>query len=292
MYVYFNGQFAEKDEVRISPFDHGFLYGLGVFETFRIYSGHPFLLDDHLERLNKGLKSLNIDHAFERSQVVEILQKLLVKNGLDHAYIRLNVSAGNGEVGLQTESYTDPNILIFCKPLPPPGGLLEKKAFLLDLKRNSPEGPERLKSHHYLNNVLAKREVGDAADTEGIFLTKEGFLAEGIVSNIFWYRKGILFTPAVGTGILNGITRTFVITLARAAGIEVCEGFYKPEEAEDAEELFLTNSIQEIVPVTSFQGKNYPGKEGRIAAELYRHYEMHRETLWSRTELDGGIKND
>ena len=169
MYVYLNGQFVKKEEVTISPFDHGFLYGLGVFETFRIYKGHPFLLVDHLERLNAGMKMLNIDAAFTKKEVLNILNGLLAKNGYSHAYIRFNVSAGNGEIGLQTESYTEPNIIVFSKPLSPPETMTEKKAILLEINRNSPEGAERLKSHHYLNNVLAKREIGSATDSEGIF---------------------------------------------------------------------------------------------------------------------------
>jgi 4-amino-4-deoxychorismate lyase len=285
MYVYINGEFVKQEEVRISPFDHGFLYGLGVFETFRIYNGHPFLLDDHLERLNASLRVLNIDAAFNRKEMTAILNELLAKNAFRDAYIRLNVSAGNGEIGLQTESYKNPNVVIFSKPLSPPEGMSEKKAVVLDIKRNTPEGTERLKSHHYLNNVLAKREVGAALDTEGIFLTKDGFVSEGIVSNVFWYKDGILYTPAIETGILNGVTRRFVIAVAREAGIEVREGFYKKEEAEAADEMFLTNSIQEIVPVTTFSSGNYPGKAGVIAKKLFEQYEAHRETLWSRKTI-------
>ncbi len=292
MYVYINGEFAKQEEVRISPFDHGFLYGLGVFETFRIYNGHPFLLDDHLERLNASLRVLNIDAAFNRKEMTAILDELLVKNNFRDAYIRLNVSAGNGEIGLQTESYKNPNVVIFSKPLSPADGMSEKKAVVLDIKRNTPEGTERLKSHHYLNNVLAKREVGAALDTDGIFLTKDGFVSEGIVSNVFWCKNGILYTPAIETGILNGITRRFVIAVAREAGIEVREGFYKKEEAEAADEMFLTNSIQEIVPVTTFSRKDYPGKAGVIAKNLFEQYEAHRGTLWSRTQLDGGLANE
>jgi 4-amino-4-deoxychorismate lyase len=290
MYVYINGQFSKKEEVVISPFDHGFLYGLGVFETFRAYNGHPFLLDDHLERLNEGMRMLNIDAAFTREDVLPILKKLLAKNSFSDAYIRFNVSAGNGEIGLQTESYTEPNVIIFSKPLSPAGGMAEKKAVLLNIKRNTPEGEERLKSHHYLNNVLAKREVGNDLNKEGIFLTEEGYLSEGIVSNVFWYKEGILYTPDIGTGILNGITRRFVIALARKAGVEVHEGFYNKEEAEAAEEIFLTNSIQEIVPVIDFSGKAYPGKQGNLVKSLFKQYEEHRETLWSRTQLDGGLE--
>lgn len=288
MYVYINGQFVLEEDVRISPFDHGFLYGLGVFETFRVYKGHPFLLDDHLERLNASLRLLNIHAVYTREAVVEILDELMSKNGLNHAYIRLNVSAGDGEIGLQTHPYTEPNLIVFSKPLPDAAGMTEKQAVLLELHRNTPEGAERIKSHHYLNNILAKREIGDHLDTEGIFLTKEGFLAEGIVSNVFWYKDGVLFTPAVETGILNGITRRFVIEFASLSGLNVQEGFFKVADAEAAEELFFTNSIQEIVPVTSFNGKNFPGRAGRFVRNLHHFYRAQRQSLWSRKELNGG----
>lgn len=285
VFVYVNGEFVHKDNVRISPFDHGFLYGIGLFETFRIYDGHPFLLDDHLERLNTGLKELNIKAGYEREEIRRILSKLLLKNSLENAYIRLNVSAGTGEVGLQTSEYLNPNLIIFAKPLGPASDMTEKKVEILKLARNTPEGSYRLKSHHYLNNVFAKQEIGDASDLEGVFLTNEGFLAEGIVSNLFWVKGGNLFTPSIETGILNGITRQFVIELACKAGLEVKQGFYREEEAEAAEEIFLTNSIQEIVAVESYKNKPFPGKSGQVVKEIFGRYGENRKKLWSRNDL-------
>ncbi|MEH6905863.1 aminodeoxychorismate lyase [Neobacillus drentensis] len=282
MHIYFNGQLVKKEEVKISPFDHGFLYGMGLFETFRVYEGHPFLLDDHLERLNKGLEVLNINFRFDREEVYSNLQELLEINNLTNAYIRLNVSAGIGDVGLQVEPYMEPNILIFPKPLPPAGDLVEKKAVLLKLRRNSPEGKERIKSHHFMNNILAKREIGNAADVEGIFLTKDGYLAEGIVSNIFWLKGKVLYTPPVNTGILNGITRQFVIELGKKHNLSVAEGFYTVENVLQADELFVTNSIQEIVPITSFEGHKLPGKKGPIVQQLHQDYRNYCKSLWSR----------
>jgi 4-amino-4-deoxychorismate lyase len=285
MFIYFNGEFIHKDEVRISPYDHGFLYGIGLFETFRIYNGHPFLLDDHLERLNDGLKQLKIMARFQREEIREILSRLLMENALENAYIRLNVSAGTGDIGLRTAEYLNPNLLIFAKPLPPAGDMAEKRVQTLSLPRNTPEGTERLKSHHYLNNIFAKQEIGEVPDLEGVFLTKEGFLAEGIVSNLFWVRGQALYTPSLETGILNGITRQFVIAMARTSGLEIREGLYREEEAESAEELFLTNSIQEIVGVNSYKSKAFPGKEGPVAKELFKRYGEYRTNLWSRNEL-------
>lgn len=285
MFIYVNGQFVSKEEARISPFDHGFLYGMGVFETFRVYSGHPFLLDDHLDRLNRSLAELSIMHCFKRGEMDTILQDLLKINHLTDAYIRLNVSAGIGDVGLQVEPYNEPNILIFPKQLPPAGELSEKKAVLLKLRRNSPEGNERIKSHHFMNNILAKREIGNAADIEGIFRTEDGYLAEGIVSNIFWIKGNVLYTPSVQTGILNGITRQFVIELAKKHNLCVKEGLYLLKDVLEADEIFVTNSIQEIVPITTFEGHQLPGKQGQVVQQLHHEYRHYCQRLWSRNGL-------
>jgi len=279
-----NGEIINVEEAVISPFDHGFLYGMGIFETFRVYNGHPFLLDDHVERLNSSLKVLNIDIQYTREQIISALNQVLRKNNLTNAYIRLNVSAGNGEIGLQLEPYKEPNFIIFAKALPPMNEL-EKKAVLLHLKRNTPEGDERLKSHHYLNNILAKREIGNRLDCEGIFLTSAGYLAEGVVSNLFWIKEHVLFTPAIETGILNGITRQFVLKLARKNGISIQEGFYPLDQALEADEVFVTNSIQEIVPIVEIGGKAKPGKSGEFVKMFKQQYSGYTETLWSRREI-------
>jgi 4-amino-4-deoxychorismate lyase len=286
MYLYINGQIVNKDEARISPFDHGYLYGMGLFETIRVYKRHPFLLDDHLERLNTGLEVLNIRKHFNREKTNKVLQQLLEANKLTNAYIRFNVSAGIGEVGLQVAPYMEPNILIFAKPLPVAKEMTEKKAVILKLKRNTPEGLDRLKSHHYMNNMLAKREIGDAADCEGIFLTEEGFIAEGIVSNVFWKNGNTLYTPALRTGILNGITRQFIIQLAKRNRMRVVEGFYRYQDAAGAEEMFVTNSIQEIVPISQFEDQEMPGKNGQFVHQLHTFYRESSERLWSRSEIN------
>lgn len=285
MYIYINGQFVKKEEAVISPFDHGFLYGIGLFETFRIYGGHPFLLDDHLERLNLGLRELEIEVNFNREVTNLILQQLLEMNQLSNAYIRFNVSAGIGEVGLQTEPYCQPNVIIFPKPLPPSGELVEKRAVLLNLKRNSPEGKERLKSHHFMNNILAKKEMGDAMDQEGIFLSPDGYVAEGIVSNIFWKKGNSLYTPSISNGILNGITRQFILKLAKEMKLDIHEGFFLPEQVEQADEVFVTNSIQEIVPLFDVWGNPKPGKNGVFVQTLFQSYREFSSTLWTRNEI-------
>ncbi|RFU62663.1 aminodeoxychorismate lyase [Peribacillus glennii] len=286
MYMYMNGKILKENEAFLSPFDHGFLYGLGLFETFRIYDGHAFLLDDHIARINQGMKEMNILHTFSRHAVQQMLTELLVKNGLSHARIRLNVSAGEAPVGLQTLPYERPNILLFMQEVTIPAGLQEKTGFLLKTRRNTPETSQRLKSHHYLNNIAAKRELKIPTEAEGIFLTEGGFLAEGIVSNLFWVKQGVLFTPSIETGILNGITRQFLIKLAGGSGIKVQEGLFNKEDLADADEVFCTNSVQEIFSISQIEGIGvYPGRNGKMANILYDAYQNYRTLLYSRCEI-------
>ncbi|MFT4416006.1 aminodeoxychorismate lyase [Fredinandcohnia humi] len=287
MFLYVNGEIVKTENARISPFDHGFLYGMGLFETFRIYDGHPFLLDDHLMRLEVGLKELQINFPVNRSELIAITEEVLKANGMLNAYVRLNVSAGNGEVGLPSTSYQTPSIILFMKEVPTTPK--EKQAMLLKTIRNTPEGEFRLKSHHFLNNIYAKRELGNNPHFEGIFQTKEGYLAEGITSNLFWVKDNKLFTPSLQTGILNGVTRAFVIKLAEAIGIEVVEGFFQAKELEMCTEAFITNSIQEIVPLHKIIDVGKPGQSGQITKQFQQLYSNYRTSLWSRNELTKGI---
>ncbi|PYZ95407.1 4-amino-4-deoxychorismate lyase [Alteribacter lacisalsi] len=283
MIIYANGRFIEEDEAAVSPFDHGFLYGLGVFETFRTYNGHPFLLDDHFHRLSKGLSQLNIRlKPYIRTETAAIISELLTRNGLKDAYFRWNVSAGSGPVGLQTDEYTNPNVFVFVKRLPE-GPAADKTLQVLAQPRNTPEGPERLKSHHYLNSVLGKRETAGQPDTEGLFLTAEGFVAEGVVSNVFWRKGETVYTPSVDCGILNGITRQFVLSLLREQGVRAEVGSYLLGDLREADEVFVTNSIQEIAAVSRVDGRTIPGRSGKLYQSLSRAYRQAamEQTRWT-----------
>lgn len=274
MFIYLDGQLIDQSEAKISPFDHGYLYGLGVFETIRTYDGIPFLLEEHLNRLNHALKELQIECSLQVKEMYAIIQQLSERNQLQDSYVRINISAGIGEVGLQVHAYEKPTMIVFQKPLPPLKPLAEKEAIILTIKRNTPETNERLKSHHFFNNIAAKREIGANPSKEGIFLTKEGKIAEGITSNIFWVNDHQLFTPAIDTGILNGITRQMIIRLANQLGLTVKEGLYDKEKLYQAEEIFFTNSIQEITPVNKLADRQYPGKKGKKTVQLYELYQQ------------------
>lgn len=238
----------KEEEAVVSAFDHGFLYGIGMFETFAVRQNGVFLLDRHINRLEKSLEAVGVDYKLNKEEVYKVTNVLLKKNGLSEGYVRWNVSAGVRSVGLFKESYTNPQVVVYMKTLPSPP--IEKKAISLSLPRNSPEGYERYKSHHYMNNVLAKQELDDP-NAEGIFYTKDGYVAEGIVSNLFWRKNNCLYTPSLETGILNGVTRRYVIQLLNELGYELKEGLFTKDDLNEAEEMFVTNAIQGVVPVSS-----------------------------------------
>lgn len=292
MFIHIDGRLVRKNEAVISPFDHGYLYGVGLFETLRVYRGHPFLLLDHIERLRTGLRLIGIEHDWSLDDWKTAIAELLHANGYDSAYIRINVSAGQAELGLTAEPYKQSTTIIFSKPLSRSEPFLEKEGVVLRTKRNTPEASFRLKSHHFLNNVLAKREIGNAPNREGIFLDERGHVAEGIVSNLFWVKGGVVYTPSLQTGILNGVTRQFVCCLLKQKGIEVKEGFFPVEHLYAAEEAFMTNSIQEIVPFATIDRRHFPGNKGKITQMLKDEYQTYRETLLTYKELEKGVEID
>ncbi|MCF6139651.1 aminodeoxychorismate lyase [Pseudalkalibacillus berkeleyi] len=282
MYIYLNGDIVDERAAKISPFDYGYLYGIGLFETFRVYNGHPFLLDDHLERINHSLQELNIKWTFQRAEVLEIVEQLLESNHWRNASIRLNISAGKGEAGLRSLSFDQPTILVYGGALPEAGETLqEKHAQILSTTRNSPEGYERWKSHHFMNNLLAKQELNDPS-VEGIFLNEKGYVAEGITSNVFWVRDSVLYTPSIHTGILNGITRQYVLSLCEKIRQPVKVGEFIQEDLMEADEVFVTNSVQEIVGIKSLGDLQLPGKNGDVTNALFSEYVQGRMNTWTR----------
>ncbi|MFE7064922.1 aminodeoxychorismate lyase [Sutcliffiella sp. NPDC057660] len=249
MIVYKDGSWQPIENTSIPVMDHGFLYGVGLFETFRTYQGSPFLFQDHLKRLREGLSSVYIEWEEDDESLQQLIGMALEKNGLADGVLRLNVTAGISNWGLPNETYTKPSTLLFTRPLAPVQDE-GRRAVFLQIPRNTPEGSVRLKSHHYLNNLLGKRELGKLSDTEGIFLTREGYVAEGVVSNIFWVKNNTLYTPSISTGILNGVTRQYVIHLASLLGVKVEEGTFTKEDLLRSEEVFVTNSTQEMVRIS------------------------------------------
>jgi 4-amino-4-deoxychorismate lyase len=279
MKLLFNGRLTDSKETVISAFDHGFLYGMGLFETFRTYNGLPWLLDRHATRLTKGCEMLGIQYVPDMRQMEDAVVTLLKANGLMDGYIRWSVSAGEGAVGLPGDIYDKPNEIGYVKELAAdhPATRKGKTLRLLKLPRSTPEGAFRLKSFHYMNNIVAKRELngsGAGLGTEGLFLNGEGHVVEGMVSNVFWVTDGVLYTPSAQTGLLEGITREYVLEMAADQSIPVKEGLYGWQDLIRADEAFLTNSIQEIVPVTTLENERgegrHPGGQLTVGPLTYR----------------------
>lgn len=287
MNIGWNGTIKQAEEAVISVYDHGFLYGMGLFETFRTYEGQPYLLERHLKRLADGCHSIGIQYEPDIESFRIWLAALMKSNNLSEAYVRLTVTAGEEELGLPSGDYSKPNQLLLVKPLPIQNSQLYedgRQLALLETRRNTPEGEIRLKSLHYMNNIVAKRELlqlGAAPGAEGLMLTQEGWLAEGIVSNLFYAREGKIYTPSIDTGILPGVTRSRVIELAWAAGYSIMEGLFTWSELLRAEEVWITGSIQELVPITTLRHLNghvvevETGKAGMIFKQLLTAYREH-----------------
>lgn len=258
-FIGMNYSIVDAMNAKVSVMDHGFLYGMGLFETFRTYGGVPFLLDKHLQRLSEGCRYMGIPYEIDLEETSEWIASVMKANDLEEAYIRYTVSAGENVLGLPTDDYRSPNHFLIVKELPKmPSELYREGKGLqrLHIPRNTPEGPVRFKSLHYMNNILAKRELMTYAATsrytsEGLMLNGQGYLAEGIVSNLFFVQKGSLCTPHLNTGILPGITRELVMELSLDIGLQCEEGWYTWDDLTNAEEIWMTSSIQELVPVTT-----------------------------------------
>jgi 4-amino-4-deoxychorismate lyase len=272
MICWMNGEFEQSEHMRISPFDHGFLYGAGFFETFRTYEGRVFLFEEHMERLRSALNEYRIAMPYSNEEISDAIQGLHVRSGGRDGYFRLNVSAGMHDIGLAPSEYTSPNVILFRKDLAVAPRGTEKKAVWLETERNLPESRVRHKSHNFLNNVRGRLELPSLKDLEGIFLTSEGYVAEGVTSNVFWVKDGALYTPSVETGILPGLTRAYILELATQAGMDVHIGLFTKKDVELADEVFVSNSIQELVPLSAVGERLLLGASGVYYQKLHRLY--------------------
>lgn len=262
-YAAINGELVNMAAAVVPVTDHGFLYGLGLFETFRTYQTVPYLLERHLERMASGCMELGIPFTTTVAEVTDWIERLMDANGLRDAYVRYTVSAGEAPLGLPSVDYSKPKHIVLAKALPEPSPSLYESGKMLQrlsTPRNTPEGEVRFKSLHYMNSILAKRELNGYGQhvqgAEGLQLTRDGHIAEGIVSNVFWVRENVLYTPALSTGILPGITRAVVLEIATQQGIPCIETLAAWGELLQADEIFLTGSVAELVPVTTLRDQD------------------------------------
>ncbi len=279
MLVYLNGRFVPKEEATVSVFDHGFLYGDGIYETMRAYNGRFFLLERHLARLRCSADAVFLTLPMPIDKISAVLYESLTVNRLDEAYVRLHISRGPGEIGLDPGLCPDPTVVIVAKPFkayPPEYYDRGVSVSIVKTRRNHPLALNpSIKGTNFLNNILAKIEANKAGAYEGIMLNWEGFVAEGTISNLFMVKGGLLRTPALAVGILEGVTRGLVLDLARNEKIPVQESAFSPGELTGADECFITNSTMEIMPVTLIDGKPIGGNgPGPLTATLMKAYKQ------------------
>ncbi|MFC4767862.1 aminotransferase class IV [Effusibacillus consociatus] len=279
MKVWLNGRILPADEARLSVFDHGFLYGHGVFETMRAYSGRIFLLREHLERLRSSASLLRIPLELADSDIEEAINALLEANRLADAYVRLTVSRGPGPMGIRG-SFGAPTVLIFAKELQLPSQEDYQRGrdlCVLHTRRNTPETGTRIKSLNYLNSLMGAWELEERGFAEGMMLDCDGHVTEGTVSNLFFVDRDSsgaerLLTPTLDTGILPGVTRAFVVRLAQNLGIPVQEERFGLERLSQCAEGFTTNSVAEIVPIRSVENHLFQMCPGPVTQQLMEEY--------------------
>ncbi|WP_094604800.1 Branched-chain-amino-acid aminotransferase [Sporomusa silvacetica DSM 10669] len=282
MIIYFNGRLISASEFVVSPLDHGFLYGHGLFETMRAYNGRVFRLDEHLNRLKYAADYLRWPTLPTHAELKAAITSVLNKNQLTDASVRLTVSRGSGAPRPDPGSCGEPSITLFALPLPaplPPDGW---SIATVTLQRNLSSPLVRIKSANYLDNILAKNEAKAQGAQEALMLNTAGFVAEGSMSNLFFVTAGRLITPDENSGILPGITRNCIIELAQASGMPVEARPVKPEELTEADEIFLTSSVMEVIPVKMLDGCPIGSQQivpGCFTARL-------KELYWERTKKE------
>lgn len=275
--VYLNGSIVPKGEAKVSPFDYGFLYGFGLFETMRAYGGHLFRLSQHVKRLKRSAEILGLAEPLGRYDLERACLETLRANTLGDARLRLTVTAGEGAPRPDLSTCSAPTVLVSAQAYVP---LLAEvysrgyRATVSSLHRNSQSPLSRLKVSSYMENLLARREALLAGTEEALFLNENGFLAEGSLSNIFLVVRDGLITPSLGSAALPGITREAVLELASSLGIEAQERPIALEELLQADEAFLTNSLMEVMPLVEVGdraiGQARPGLLTLTLATAYR----------------------
>ena len=284
MKVYINGKFVAKKNAKVSVFDHGLLYGDGVFEGIRSYSGLVFKLKEHIDRLYETTHTMMLDIPLTRKKMIDEVVATLKKNNLKDAYIRLVVTRGEGDLGLDPKKcYGAANIIIIADKIT----LYPKKLYKEGMEiitvptiRNCPEALNpRLKSLNYLNNIMAKIEASNAGYSEAIMLDPQGFVAECTGDNIFIVKNKVLLTPSQGN--LKGITRDLVLELADKIKIKTKECRITRHEVYVADECFLTGTAAEIIPIVKVDGRVIgSGKPGPMTAKIVKMFKV-------RTKKDG-----
>jgi len=276
-----NGHLQRAPKACVSIFDRGLLYGDGIFDTFRIYDSRPFRLDDHLRRLQRSARSigLRLPHpaAWFRRQIMAVLKV----NHLRDAIVRLTITRGVGPAGLEPPATVSPTVILFARPFTGYPTALTRRGLTVIIAgiRRAPSNatPPHAKSLNYLAGILAKQAASQRGAHDALLLSAEGHLCEGTTSNLFFVRGRTLYTPSPRTGLLEGITRQVILGLARRLRIPVRQGFFRPKELFSADELFLTNTSYEVMPVVRVGARRIgTGRPGPLTCRLHRAFQRLR----------------
>ena len=275
--VYVDGKFVERSKAVVSVFDHGLLYGDGIFEGIRAYDGSVFRLADHIDRLYDSAKAIRLKIPLAKHEATEAVLETLRRNGLRDAYIRLVVTRGTGDLGVNPALCKNPTIFIIAEPMASTLGPREPKVVRMmysSYRRDTVDGTSHeMKSLNYMNSILAKIEATSAGADDAIMLDHRGLVSEATVSNVFMVKDGRLSTPSSAAGILHGITRDRIIALCSDLGLEVEERDITPFELNTADEAFLVGTKAEILAVGSISGVDIgTGRAGQVTKRLYAEF--------------------
>ena len=270
--IYINGDFVPRSEARVSVYDHGFLYGDGVFESIKAYNGRVFKLKEHVDRLYDSAKAIAMDIYLTKDEMTEVILETLRKNNLKDAYVRLIISRGIGDLGLDPRKCEKPNIIVISQGWGAMYGNLYETGITgvsVCVRRNAPDVlSPNIKSLNYLNNILAKIEANEKGGDEAVFLDQNGFVCEGSADNIFVVKNNKVYTPLTISN-LKGITRATVIEVLDQMGYKTIEANLGLFDLYTADEIFVTGTLAEMAPLIKVDGRLIgDGKPGPLTRKL------------------------
>ena len=271
--VYVAGKLVPKEEATVSVFDHGLLYGDGVFEGIRVYGGKVFLEQEHIDRLYESARAIRLDVPLTPAEMTQAVRDTVAANGIENGYVRLVITRGAGTLGIDPQRTSNPQVIIIADTISLyPQELYDNGLALVTastIRNHSGALSPRIKSLNYLNNIMAKLEGKDAGTMEALMLNHNGEVAECTGDNIFIVKNGFLKTPPPEAGILEGITRNAVMKLAVEAGVEVRESTMVRHDIYTADECFLTGTAAEVIAVVSLDGRTIgDGRPGPVTQDL------------------------
>lgn len=275
--VYLNGKYVERSKATVSVLDHGLLYGDGVFEGIRAYDGSVFRLADHVNRLYESAKVIQIEIPLNEHELTEVITETLRRNNLRNAYIRVVVTRGTGDLGIDPSLCEKPTLFVITEPVTSLLGPKESRVIhvsISSVRRDRVDATSHeVKSLNYLNSILAKMEASATGADDAIMLDSRGFVSEASVTNVFLVKGGKLSTPPSAAGILHGITRARIIQLCGELGLEVRERDITPFELMTADEVFLVGTKSEIRAVGSVNGRTIgTGAAGPTTKQLLQEF--------------------